>query len=121
MTWLLRSMDQSLSASAQRRACAAGIILEPGSLAAAASSCELQAHQVGQEQEEAAAAGGEPRAGCSENSRTSATASAVGPRCSGRSSSPRRGSGRSLPRAGPRARRWGSAAMPCSLRAWLIS
>ena len=38
MTWLLRSMDHSLSASAQRRACDAGIILEPGSLAREASS-----------------------------------------------------------------------------------
>ena len=33
MTWLLRSIDHSLSASEARSACAAGIMCEPGSLA----------------------------------------------------------------------------------------
>ena len=42
MTWLLRSIDQSLRASAARSACAAGIITEPGSRAALASVCDLQ-------------------------------------------------------------------------------
>src|ERR1700738_4433105 len=38
MTWLLRSMDHSLSASEVRSACPAGIMREPGSLAFRASA-----------------------------------------------------------------------------------
>src|SRR5271166_4904360 len=38
MTWLLRSIAQSLSASEARSACAAGIMREPGSLAPSASA-----------------------------------------------------------------------------------
>src|SRR5271169_4416345 len=38
MMWLLRSIDHSLSASAARSACAAGIMREPGSLAPCASA-----------------------------------------------------------------------------------
>ena len=55
MTWLLRSMDQSFRASAERRACPAGIIFEPGSPACWATRSMSQAHQVRKEQEQPAA------------------------------------------------------------------
>ena len=38
MTWLFRSIDHNLSASAARRACSGGIIADPGSLVAPARS-----------------------------------------------------------------------------------
>ena len=97
MTWLLRSIDQSLRARQARRACAAGIILEPGSWAACGEPVELEADQVRDEQEEPAAGGGEAARARGRTRATSATASTVGPR-RGRAA-PRRGgaaSGRSL-------------------------
>jgi len=43
MMWLLRSIDQSLSASEARSACSAGIMREPGSLARSTFALQPQA------------------------------------------------------------------------------
>jgi len=45
--WLLRSIDHSLSASAARSACAAGIMREPGSLAPCASASSPSIRNAG--------------------------------------------------------------------------
>src|SRR5215469_5969395 len=60
MTWLLRSIDHSLSAREARSAWADGTMPEPGSLAACAhASIAIKPHQIGDEKEQSACPGGE--------------------------------------------------------------
>lgn len=59
MTWLLRSTDQSLSATAESSECDPGMDFDPGSPAAFANSKDVQAHQIRDEQEEPAASSDE--------------------------------------------------------------
>src|SRR5579864_7405037 len=59
MMWLLRSIAHSLSASEARSEWADGTMREPGSLAACAHAIAVKAHQIGDEQEQPAHAGGE--------------------------------------------------------------
>src|SRR5215471_14911049 len=92
ITWLLRSMDQSLSASEVRSACSAGIMREPGSFALFARPSRLKRIISGMNRNRPPS--------LVVNSpvlraklRTSATASVVGVTPTGRSSSRRRGKG----------------------------
>src|SRR6516165_5417783 len=90
MMWLLRSIDQSLSASDASSPCRVGIICEPGSLARWASTATLTRTRSGMNRNSPPTRVVNSRR-ASENSRTSATASMVGPTRAGRSSSRRRG------------------------------
>ena len=92
MTWLRCSIDHSLSASIERSACSAGIILEPGRPARLASDSRLSATKPGTNKNSPPQTVSKRR-GTSDNWRTSATASTVGRGRSGRSSSRRRGNG----------------------------
>ena len=116
MMWLLRSMDQSLRASAARSAWAAGIMREPGSLAASASaSVSIRTRSaINRNSPPTRVVNSRDE---SVKSPTLATASALGPTRPGRSSSSRRGKG-----ANPSAARTSRTAValsgvPCSLRA----
>ena len=57
MTWLLRSIDHSLSASAARKAWPAGIMRGARQLGAERQRVAVETHQIGDEQEQAAAPG----------------------------------------------------------------
>src|SRR5437868_9379644 len=92
MTWLLRSMAQSLSASEARSAWPAGIAREPGSLAPWANASLSSRTRSGMKRKSPPSRVVNSR-GLSAKRRTSATASALGPTRLGRSSSRRRGKG----------------------------
>src|SRR5437016_2812651 len=59
MMWRLRSIDHSLRASEARSACAAGIMREPGRLRLARQRFGLEAHEIGNEQEQSSHPGSE--------------------------------------------------------------
>ena len=120
MTWLLRSIDHSLSASAARRACAAGIICDPGSLAFPASASQCRRTRSGSNRNRPPTLVVNSR-GLRMKSRTSATASFVGPTERGRSSSSRRGK-RAKPSSISIARTAvAPRGIPCSLSVRLMS
>ncbi len=121
MTCPLRSIDHSLSASAQPRARDAGIILEPGSLAREASVSSRRRTRSGRNRNKPT----QPALNCVRGPgarlRTSATGSVLGITHSSHSSSPRRGIG-----AKPSSRDTSRTAVEFkgvlrSFRAWLIS
>src|ERR1017187_3273447 len=93
MTWLLRSIDHNLSASAARKACSAGIIADPGSLAAPARFSTPSRTRSGTNKNSPPQLVANSVPGARVNVRTSATGSTVGAGPADRSSSRRRGSG----------------------------
>jgi hypothetical protein len=120
MMWLLRSIAHSLSASEARSACAEGTMREPGSLAACASASLSSRTRSGTNRNSPPVLVVNSR-GLSTKSPTLATACALGPTRTGRSSSSRRGSGAKPSAASTSRTAVALNGVPCSLSVWLIS
>jgi hypothetical protein len=120
MTWLLRSTDHSLSASAARKAWPAGIMPEPGSLAPSARASPSRRTRSWMNRNSPPIRVVNSR-GDSTKSWTLATASALGRTPWGRSSSRRRGSGANPSSARTSRTAVALSGIPCSLSARLIS
>jgi hypothetical protein len=120
MMWLLRSIAHSLSASEARSAWAAGIMREPGSLAACANASLSSCTRSGMNRNSPPIRVVNSR-GVRRKSLTLATACTCGPMRAGRSSSSRRGKGAKPSAASTSRTAVALNGVPCSLSSWLIS